>query len=156
MNQHDPILRWDWISASYLIEPILYITWVISSKILTIVFHSLSRRASFGAFSVSSIHSITLWRHNERHGISNHQPHDCLLNCLFRRRSKKTSNLHVTGLCEGNSLVTGEFPTQRASNTENISIWWCHHDLTSFLHCCYHVTCNIMLYKTDVKKSVTV
>ena len=32
------------------------------------------------------------WRHNERDGVSNHQPHDCLLNRLFRRRSKKTSN----------------------------------------------------------------
>ena len=35
---------------------------------------------------------------------------DCLHNRLFRRRSKKTSKLHVTGLCEGNSLVTSEFP----------------------------------------------
>ena len=26
----------------------------------------------------------------------------------------------------GNSPVTGEFPTQRASNAENVSIWWCH------------------------------
>ena len=26
------------------------------------------------------------WRHNGRDGVSNHQPHDCLLNCLFRRR----------------------------------------------------------------------
>ena len=24
--------------------------------------------------------------------------------------------------------VTGEFPTQRASNAENASIWWRHHD----------------------------
>ena len=44
------------------------------------------------------------WRHNERDGVSNHQPHDCLLNGLFRRRSKKTSKLRVTGLCVGNSL----------------------------------------------------
>ena len=43
------------------------------------------------------------WRHNGRDGVSNHQPHDCLLNRLFRRRSKKTSKLRVTGLCAGNS-----------------------------------------------------
>ena len=67
------------------------------------------------------------WRHHERDGVSNHQPHDCLLKCLFRRRSKKTSKLRITGLCEGNSPVTGEFPTQRASNAENVSIWWRHH-----------------------------
>ena len=34
---------------------------------------------------------------------------------LFRRRSKKTPKLRVTGLCAGNSPVTGEFPAQRAS-----------------------------------------
>ena len=44
------------------------------------------------------------WRHNGRDGISNHQPHDCLLNRLFRRRWNKTSKLRVTGLCAGNSL----------------------------------------------------
>ena len=31
-------------------------------------------------------HCALQWRHNERHGISNHQPHDCLLNCFFRHR----------------------------------------------------------------------
>ena len=34
-----------------------------------------------------------------RWSVSNHQPHDCLLNRLFRRKSKKTSKLRVTGLC---------------------------------------------------------
>ena len=66
-------------------------------------------------------------RHNGRDGVSNHQPYDCLLNRLFRRRSKKTSKLRVTGLCAGNSPVTGEFPAQMASNAENVSIWWRHH-----------------------------
>ena len=50
------------------------------------------------------------WLHNERDGVSNHQPHDCLLRRLFRRRSKKTSKIRVTGLCAGNSPGTGEFP----------------------------------------------
>ena len=43
------------------------------------------------------------WRHNDQDGVSNHQPHGCLLNRLFRRRSNKTSKLRVTGLCVGNS-----------------------------------------------------
>ena len=73
------------------------------------------------------IRLLLQWRHNERDGVSNHQPRDCLLNHLFRRKSKKTSKLHVTGLCEGNSPGTGEFPAQRASNVENVSIWWRHH-----------------------------
>ena len=46
---------------------------------------------------------------------------------LFRCRSKKISKLCVTGVCEGNSPVTSEFPTQMASNEENVSIWWLHH-----------------------------
>ena len=67
------------------------------------------------------------WRHNGRDDVSNHQPHDCLLNRLFRRRSKRTSKLRITSLFVGNSPGTGEFPTQMASNAENVSIWWCHH-----------------------------
>ena len=66
------------------------------------------------------------WRHNEHGGISKHQPHDCLLNCLFRRRPKKTSKLRVTGLCEGNLRVTDEIPAQRASDGAYVSIWWRH------------------------------
>ena len=48
---------------------------------------------------------------------------------LFRCRSKKISKFRVTGLWEGNSPVTGEFPAQRASSrtVENASIWWRHH-----------------------------
>ena len=51
------------------------------------------------------------WRHNGDDGVSNHQPHECLLNRLFRCRSKKTK-LRVTGLCVGNSPVnfTGTIP----------------------------------------------
>ena len=62
------------------------------------------------------------WRHNGRDGVSNHHSHHCLLNRLFRRRSKKTSKLRVTG-----PLVTGEFPAQIASNAKNVFIWWRHH-----------------------------
>ena len=48
---------------------------------------------------------------------------------FIQRRSRKTSKLLVTGLCEGNSPGTGEFPAQGASNAENVSIWWRHHDV---------------------------
>ena len=56
------------------------------------------------------------WRNNGRNSVSNHQPHHCLLNRLFRRRSKKTPKLRVTGLCVGDSPGTDEFPAQMASN----------------------------------------
>ena len=72
-------------------------------------------------------HYSILWRHNGRDCVSNHQPHDCLLNRLFRRRSKKTSKLRGTGLCAWNSPGTGGFSAQMASNAENVSIWWRHH-----------------------------
>ena len=67
------------------------------------------------------------WRHNERDGVSNHRGFDCLLRRLFRRTSKKTSKLCVTGLCEGNPPVNGGFPLPGASNAEIVSIWWRHH-----------------------------
>ena len=66
-------------------------------------------------------------RHNGCDSISDHQPYDWFLNRLIIRRSKKTPKLRVTGLCAGNSPVTGEFPAQMASNAENVSIWWRHH-----------------------------
>ena len=50
------------------------------------------------------------WRHNGHASVSNYQLHDCLLNRLIRRRSKKIPKLLVTGLCVGNSPETGEFP----------------------------------------------
>ena len=34
---------------------------------------------------------------------------------------KENIKLRVTDLCEGNSRVTGEFPSQRASDVENVS-----------------------------------
>ena len=69
-----------------------------------------------------------LWRHNGCYGVSKHQPHDCLLSRSFRPRSKKTWKPRVNGLCAGNSPATGEFPAQMASNAENVSIWWRHHE----------------------------
>ena len=86
------------------------------------------------------------WRtlHNGHDGVSNYQPHDCLINRVFRSRSKKTSKLRVTGLCVGNSPVTGEFPAQMVSNAENVSIWWRHNEYSQFMsampHCNAHIT----------------
>ena len=64
------------------------------------------------------------WRHNERDGVSNHQPHDCLLDRLFGRNSMKTSQLRVTGLCPR------WIPHIMVSNAENVSI------MALFSHVC--------------------
>ena len=53
--------------------------------------------------SVGNLSPTLHWRHNDHGGVSNHQPRGCLLNRLFRHSSKKTSKLHITGLCAGNS-----------------------------------------------------
>ena len=48
------------------------------------------------------------WSHNERDDTPNHRGVYCLLNRLFRCRSKKTLKLRATGLVEGNPPV--DFP----------------------------------------------
>ena len=69
------------------------------------------------------------WRHNEHSAGSNFRHLECLFNHLFGGRSKKSSKLHdITGLCERNSRGTSEIPVQRASDAEDISIWWLHHE----------------------------
>ena len=86
-----------------------------------------------GKMMTKSANSLR-WRHNGHDSVSNHQPHDCLLTRLFRRRSKKTSKLRVTGLWAGKSPGTGEFPAQMASDAENVSIWWRLHVFFQFLY----------------------
>ena len=73
------------------------------------------------------------WRHIGRDGVSNHQRFDCLFNRLLRRRSKTRQHQSSASLAfvRGNSPLTGEFPSQRASNAENVSIWWRHHERVS-------------------------
>ena len=93
------------------------------------------------------------WRHSGRDGVLNHQPHQCLHNRLFGRRSKKTSKLRVTGLCVGKSPGTGEFPAQMASNAENVSIWWRHYvqsSLQKFPNRT-HLCVDIVLIKVSLK-----
>ena len=63
----------------------------------------LSLRCGVSYVPVSYLCVPLQWRHFDHDGVSNHQPHGCLLNRLFRRRSKKTLKLRATGLCVGNS-----------------------------------------------------
>ena len=70
--------------------------------------------------------------------VSNHQPVDCLFSRLFRRRSRTTSKPRVTGLCAVNSPVNVEFPAQMASDAENVSIWWRHHE-SCYSDCGLHI-----------------
>ena len=73
-----------------------------------------------------------------------HNGHDYSPKHSFRRRSKKTSKLRVCGLWVGNSPVTSEFPAQMASNVENASIWWRHHDSPSWANFGILIVVNIL------------
>ena len=70
------------------------------------------------------------WRHNDHNSVSNHQPHGCLLNRLFRHRSKKTSKLCITGLCADNSPGPVNSPhkgpvTQKIIPFDDVIMcWW--------------------------------
>ena len=64
------------------------------------------------------------WRHNDRGGVSDHQPCDCLLSCSFRRRSKKTLKLRVTGLCAGNSPHKGPVTRKMFPFDDVIMRYW--------------------------------
>ena len=75
-------------------------------------------------FQLQTFNSLH-WRHDRYDGVSNHQPHGCLLNRLFRRRSKKTSKLRATGLCAGNS------PGPVISRTKGQQRGKCFHLMTS-------------------------
>ena len=111
-------------------DPILYIEHA-PCPVKPLSVHNVTPYSSFQRHSHPSSSTLQ-WRHHDHDGVSSHQPHDCLLNRLFRHTWKKTSKLRVTGLCDGNSPATGEFSAQRASNAENVSIWWRHHEISCF------------------------
>ena len=69
---------------------------------------------------------ITVTSHH-LHGVSNHRPFVCLFNGLLRLTWNKNFKDALLALCEGNLPVTGGFPSERASNAENIFISWRHH-----------------------------
>ena len=68
------------------------------------------------------------WRHNGHDSVSNHQPHHYLLSRLIRCRSKKTSKYPRHWPLCGEFTGDRGIPAQMASNAENVSIWWRHHD----------------------------
>ena len=78
-------------------------TSVFAGCVIFSVIGFMSFRTGQAVESVASSGKPSQWRYNGHDIVSNHQPRDCLLNRLFRRRSKKTSTLCVTGLCAGNS-----------------------------------------------------
>ena len=73
-----------------------------------------------------SIPNALHWRHNDHDGVSNHQPHGCLQSFIRAQIKENIKAPRHWPLC-GEITGTDEFPAQRASNAENVSIWWRHH-----------------------------
>ena len=70
-------------------------------------------------------HSMTLhWRHDERDAVSNHQPHDCLPNVYSGPDEKENIKAPRHWPLCGDRWI----PRTMASNAENVSIWWRHHE----------------------------
>ena len=67
---------------------------------------------------VTSFNTAINWCYNEHDGVSNHQHLVYSTVCSGVDQSKPQSSMWP--------LVTGGFPSQRASNAENVSIWWRH------------------------------
>ena len=56
---------------------------------------------------------------------------------VYSGEDKKAPKLCTTGLCAGNSPVTGAFPAEMARNAESVSIWWRHRDIVACLQRIY-------------------
>ena len=84
----------------------------------------------------------------------------CSAVCSGAHKRKHQSSV-LLAFCEGNPPVTGGFPSQRASNVENISIWWHHHGISCIQVLVKYETCtpciitlvwfDLYLYKVDLK-----
>ena len=99
--------------------------------------------------SAAVITFCTERHYNKWDGVSNHRRLDGLLNRWFNSRSRKTSKLRITGLCEGNPPVSDGFPSQRVSNAENVSIRWRHHDSGLSCHVQNVVAISLPRFKTQ-------
>ena len=100
---------------------VIWASWCLKSSQLDFVFNSL--------FRLTIDKTLTL-RGGELH-LTSYEHHDVsnqvnLIVCS-RVYSIKHQRSALLDICEGNPLVTGGFPSQRASNTESVSMLWPHH-----------------------------
>ena len=101
----------------------------------------------YSVYPITLIVRMTLFNYNDvimsaRDGVSNHQPHDCLLNRLFNAQIKVNIKAplllaFVRGIRRWpvNSAGDRWIPQQKASNAENVSIWCRHHAFWHVVPC---------------------
>ena len=66
-------------------------TWVILWWFVVVWYQFIYACYSAGLLFTKKTASSLQWRQNGRDGVSNHQPHDCLLNRLFRQRKHQSA-----------------------------------------------------------------
>ena len=118
---------WDFFRAYLLVKS--FVHWVTVDKIYDYLLFNLIAVTWKGKVCirimapaiVSRWRALSLqWRHNGRGGVSNHQPHDWLLNRLFSTDQIKHQSSALLAFVRG----IHRWPAQMASNAENVSIRW--------------------------------
>ena len=74
---------------------------------------------------IGDIQNLEIHHYSNLKWMSRHS--DSPASRLFAQQRKKHQNLASLALCVGIPPVIGGFPSQRASHTERVSVWWHHH-----------------------------
>ena len=117
------------------------VTWIffknLSSQIPWKIYHRLVDSPYKGQWYVfhDTMPSPLQWCYNERNGVLNHRYLDCLLNHLFKCKKENIKAPRHWPLW-GESTGDRWIPLTKASNAENVSIWWRHHE------CCCRCRCH--------------
>ena len=114
------------VSVHWQLSIISCSAWFLNSWLLN--HRHLSRFPNLSVMNPSVTNTLQ-WRHNGRDGgsITGVSIVCSTVGSGGDQRKHQSSALLVLGV--GNSPVTGEFPAQRASKAENVSIWWRHHGI---------------------------
>ena len=93
-----------------------------------IIWSSITAKPIFHGTSISMKNLNSLqWRNNELDGVSNHRSLGCLLNRLFRRRSKKKNQSSASLALVRRPVDSPHKWPVTANVAENVFIWWRHH-----------------------------
>ena len=71
------------------VQPLTYLVWIPKKTVTGWFSSQWATNVDSVSMSWHNYGYSLQWRHNGCNGVSHNQPHDCLLNRLYRRRSKK-------------------------------------------------------------------
>ena len=145
-NKLTPLVRWLniwflwWHSESGIVELNVLLVWsplAQSHGTIIVNYHSKEIIKTYISHDVKyALH----WRLNANDDGLNRRRPDNLLNPLFRRRSEKTSKLRAREWpLWGESTSDRCFPSHKASEAKNVSIWWRHHVIITKSHSCHDI-----------------